>query len=665
MNRPWVGWALCTCLLAAAIPRAAGQRPPLPNSQPRRNIIVFVADGLRHDSVNQRDTPALWRVRTEGVHFLNSYSLYPTFTTPNASAIATGHGLGDTGVFGNSLWAGYRTFDTGNFGENAGTPVPFIENDHILADLDDHFDGNFLGHDSLLALARAHGYNTAAVGKAGPVAIEDVTAIAPRDHRYPAASAAIVVDDSTGTAAGLGLPQRLSDRLARLNLPAEAPARTNGFAVTSRYSNGFSGDRSTPGTRAANVVQQQWFADVTTRAILPLFVDEADKPFAVLFWSRDPDGTQHNHGDSLGALSPGINGDASRLALENADRTLRQLLEWLDANPAVKANTNVVVTSDHGFATISRRDIDARGGTTASEAARHDYVGQTGRVDTEKGTLPPGFLAIDLALGLRTSLFDPGRRAGPNNPLPYAKLRLESDRWEYPVRGDALLGADVRRPDAADATAIVAANGGSDLIYVPDGSAETVTRIVGLLTTYDYIGGIFVDDKFGKLPGTLPLSAIGLIGSTRLPRPAIVVAFKVFYLDPADIRTAVQISDVTLQQGQGMHGGFGRDSTFNNMAAIGPDFRTAFEAAAPVSNADIVPTLAQVMGFEWAAGGTLRGRVAVEALKSGTQTPAPRMSLLASPSAAGWRTVLHFQELHGVRYLHHACFLPEPMTACR
>ena len=37
----------------------------------------------------------------EGVDFRNSHSLYPTVTTPNASAIATGHYIGDTGDFGN------------------------------------------------------------------------------------------------------------------------------------------------------------------------------------------------------------------------------------------------------------------------------------------------------------------------------------------------------------------------------------------------------------------------------------------------------------------------------------------------------------------------------------------------------------------------------------
>ena len=81
----------------------------------KRNIIIFVADGLRHGSVNAQDTPALWRVRNEGVHFENSYSLFPTFTTANASAIATGHRLGDTGDFSNGLYVGYRIFESENF----------------------------------------------------------------------------------------------------------------------------------------------------------------------------------------------------------------------------------------------------------------------------------------------------------------------------------------------------------------------------------------------------------------------------------------------------------------------------------------------------------------------------------------------------------------------
>ena len=85
-------------------------------------MIIFVADAMRHGSVNAEDTPALWKVRTEGVHFENSHSLFPTFTTANASAIATGHAFGDTGDYSNVLWPGFAMFDTGNFDLTPGRP---------------------------------------------------------------------------------------------------------------------------------------------------------------------------------------------------------------------------------------------------------------------------------------------------------------------------------------------------------------------------------------------------------------------------------------------------------------------------------------------------------------------------------------------------------------
>ena len=51
--------------------------------------------------------PAMAEVRDKGVNFRNSHSLFPTFTTANASALATGHYLGDTGDFSNTIYTGY------------------------------------------------------------------------------------------------------------------------------------------------------------------------------------------------------------------------------------------------------------------------------------------------------------------------------------------------------------------------------------------------------------------------------------------------------------------------------------------------------------------------------------------------------------------------------
>src|SRR5690348_8914237 len=73
---------------------------------PARNIVIFVADGLRYGSVEPGNMPNLFKLKSEGVDFTNSHSLFPTITMVNGSAIATGHYIGDTGNFGNTLHTG-------------------------------------------------------------------------------------------------------------------------------------------------------------------------------------------------------------------------------------------------------------------------------------------------------------------------------------------------------------------------------------------------------------------------------------------------------------------------------------------------------------------------------------------------------------------------------
>src|SRR5208283_5367876 len=138
---------------------------------------------------------------------------------------------------------------------------------------------------------------------------------------------------------------------------------------------------------------------------------------------------------------------------------------------------------------------------TSSEAAQHYYFDASGSIDTDQGALPDGFLAIDLAMGLQTNLFDPDRRAPEGSSEPYHQVPLLPEIFEHPASGNGLLGLGVRNLDGSDARAIVTANGGSDLIYVPDKNPDTVRQIVNLLTTYDYVGGIFVDDQYGPIPG--------------------------------------------------------------------------------------------------------------------------------------------------------------------
>lgn len=648
-------------LAAAYVLTLAGSVAAQSSNSPR-NIIIFVADGLRNGSVNAQTAPTMISIRNNGVYFANSHSLFPTFTTANASAIATGHQLGDTGDFSNTIASGFPVYNTGNFGLLPGTQTPFVENNLILSDLNDHFYGNYLNETALMALARLNGYNTASVGKVGPVAIQDVSQISPVQKAFPTPNT-VFVDDATGSFAGIPLSTQMQNALINAGLPVVSPPRTNGCATTAQCSNGYSGNNTNPGTTAANTGQQQFFADTVTKAILPVF-GQSSKPFYLLYWSRDPDGTQHNQGDSLNTLTPGINGPTSLAAVKNADNNLAQIVAYVQSNPALANNTDIILTADHGFSTISKHEIDATGQNFVSDyASTFTYKTTAGRQEVNTGFLPVGFLAIDLAHQFGLPLFDPDvvmtnggvRSYTPVDPtIAQATPAVE----QHPAGGNGLIGGNGTILNTTDAKIVVAANGGSDLIYVPSHDAQTVRAIVAFLAQQSYVGGIFVDDSYsGDIPGALPLSAIGLVGSSLTPRPAISVNFKTFYLDPKNLQTGIEIADTGLQEGQGMHGSLSRADTFNNIAAIGPDFKTGFVDPAPMSNADLVPTLASIMNINLPFMGNLKGRIMKEALKGYTDLPVASQEKHISGYSNGTATVLTYQLLGDERYYDEACLI--------
>ena len=566
------------------------------------NLILFVPDGMRAKMVTPENAPTMAAIRDQGVNFQNSHSMFPTFTMPNASAMATGHWLGDTGVFSNNIYAGYNVA-----AGNAGV-TPSLENDAVQGSLDQHEGGNFRDETALLSAARRAGLSTAAIGKLGPILIFD--------HIDRGGAPTIIVDDATGTANGIPLAPEISDALKQASLPLAAP---------SRGANGDAGTMSKPGTTVANVVQQNYFVDVATKVVLPMFKTR-NQPFVLVFWSRDPDGSQHNQGDSLGKVTPGINGPTSLAAIKNADDDLARLRAALD-QLGLSATTDIVVSADHGFTTVSKE-------SKTSAAAHAHYA------DVPEGMLPPGFLALDLAAAMSAPLVDPG-----DGDAPIAA-------GQHPKGGSAIIGKNPAHPDF-----VVAANGGSDLVYIPSGNRQLAERAVAALLKEDYISGLFVDDRFGRIPGTLPLSAIGLHGDAVTPVPSIVVNFR-SYTSGCAVPTncTVEIADAPQQQGQGQHGSFSRGETLNFMAAIGPDFRTGFADTAPVSNADIGKTLAHVLGLKIEAKGKLQGRVIAEALPGGA-TPKVTSGTLRGPAAAdGLATVLLYQEAQGTRYFDAAGF---------
>ncbi|MEJ0036054.1 MAG: alkaline phosphatase family protein [Gammaproteobacteria bacterium] len=583
------------------------------------NLILFIPDGLRAQIVDEKTAPTFARLRDEGVNFVNSHSLFPTFTTANASAFATGHYLGDTGDFSNYIFTNFAVKASGD------TVTPFLETDPVLREVNAHFDGNYLHEEAIVAAAQSR-MSTALVGKLGPVAIFDLAAM--NDN---ASSRTLILDDSTGSKDGVPLSQEWLDAIKAAGLKPEAPGRGG---------NGSAGNNTTPGTLVANFAQQQFFLDLTLRVILPKF-KAAKRSFVLVYWSRDPDGSQHNQGDSFGSLTPGINGPTSLAGIRMADMALAAIEQGLKSL-GLAATTNIVVAADHGFSTIAK---DSK----TSVAAKLSYA------DVNANELPVGFLAIDLASALKKTdtklrLFDPDD----------ANKEVIWSGGTHSKRGNGIIGAAADQPQV-----VIAANGGSDLVYIPDSLPKAAARklaakIVAALLEHDYVSGLFVDTRrFGELAGALSLEDIGLIGNAVTPVPAIVVNFasRTTGCDRPTICTA-NIADTTLQKGQGMHGSFSRSDTWNFMAARGPDFRAHFADPLPASNADIGRTVAHLLQLEVNPRGKLRGRVLTEAL-GGAPSEMPQATartLESKPATNGLKTILRTQSVGEQRYFDIAGF---------
>jgi arylsulfatase A-like enzyme len=293
-------------------------------------------------------------------------------------------------------------------------------------------------------------------------------------------------------------------------------------------------------------------------------------------------------------------------------------------------DTNIFVTADHGFSTVSKQ-------SKTSPAAKLKYE------NVPEGQLPPGFLAIDIAHALGQPLHEPTAQ-GPG---------VDYKAGKYPRRASASIGNDPAKPDI-----VIGANGGNDLIYLPQGNANTLVRqVVKALLAQDYTSGVFVRDDLGPVPGAVPMSRVGLTGDARTPTPAIVVNFRSETTGcDQPLFCSATVSDTTLLQGQGHHGSFSRADTGNFMAAIGPAFRKGFNDTAPVSNADIAPTLEKVLGVTLPPVGKLRGRALTEALMDGKPVRPWRVDVISKRGDNGLRTIVNMQFVGLTRYFDAAGF---------
>ena len=96
------------------------------------------------------------------------------------------------------------------------------------------------------------------------------------------------------------------------------------------------------------------------------------------------------------------------------------------------------------------------------------------------------------------------------------------------------------------------------------------------------------------------MSKVGLIGSARRSRRSWCRSrANTSSRLPDPELCGVEISDSGQQQGQGIHGSFGRQDTHNFMAAIGPDFKRGFvdTARSPTPTGPIRWRISWAYGF--------------------------------------------------------------------
>lgn len=241
-----------------------------PKSAKAEHVVLIVWDGMRPDFITEGGTPNLWKLAQSGVNFSHHHSVYPSLTSVNSTAFATGVFPSRSGIIAN--WA-FRP-------EISGGQLARLDAPETISKGDELTGGNYLAVPTIGELVQARGGRVAVAGtKTAPLL----------QNRRPRGPSATVFG-------GESLPKEVLGGIVKLLGPFPAADET------------------------PNVAQDAW----TTRALTEVLWSGGVPEFSVL-WMSDPDRSQH-------ATSPGT--AASLAAIKSADANLGVLLDALTAKGA-------------------------------------------------------------------------------------------------------------------------------------------------------------------------------------------------------------------------------------------------------------------------------------------------------------------------------------------
>jgi hypothetical protein len=136
------------------------------------------------------------------------------------------------------------------------------------------------------------------------------------------------------------------------------------------------------------------------------------------------------------------------------------------------------------------------------------------------------------------------------------------------------------------------------------------------LQSHMQFGAIFVSDKYGEIPGTLPMSLIKTENKVRGRSPDIIVSFS--FDENAVVAGHRGTGYASSINRRGDHGSFSPTDIHISLMAHGPSFKSDFFDTLPTANVDVAPTVARILNLSMP---DVQGRVLEEALEGGPPSP--------------------------------------------
>jgi arylsulfatase A-like enzyme len=303
------------------------------SAAPDRHVVVLVWDGMRPDFVSAETTPNLSQLAGRGVFFASHHPVYLSATEVNGTALATGAYPSHSGLIANT---DFRPAIDPAEPVDTGKPSIIRRGDEVSGD-------HFIALPTVAEILHAH--------------------------------------DLLTVIAGSKWIALLHDRGRRTAGPVSSPVLFEGEILPSarQAALGVLGGFPAAGPDDNKIALDDW----TTGALLTVLWQDGVPPYTLL-WLAEPDASQH-------AAGPGST--QALAAIKSCDVNLGRILAELDRR-GLRATTDILVVSDHGFSTIGRKvDVAAALAAAGFDAQRK-----------MPGGLPPGGVMV-VANGGSTLLY--------------------------------------------------------------------------------------------------------------------------------------------------------------------------------------------------------------------------------------------------------------------